>query len=282
MEPKSKFIKANGIRHHYLEWGSPDRRPLLMLHATGLCASPWQPVARELAREFHVMALDQRGHGETDPSDCGYSFHLVGQDLAAVIQELGLSELSIIGHSSGGLAALMADSLLPGGIRRALLVETRVGGRPDGAPPQELQERAQRTRMKRAVWESRAAMYQGYRTRAAFKDWMEDAFTAFIEGGTCLLDDGRAALRCPPDVEATFYETRDALNVEEYLGRGLQGRYLLLLGNYPGCQTLTDYGVRRFLELVRYSQVKPVGRGSHFLPMEYPDLVLEEARAFFD
>jgi len=81
-------------------------------------------------------------------------------------------------------------------------------------------------------------------------------------------------------VAAAFYEARDALNIAACLP-GLQGRYLLLLGEYPGCQPLDDPGVRRFLKLVAGAQVKPMGKGSHFLPMEHPELVLRETRAFF-
>jgi pimeloyl-ACP methyl ester carboxylesterase len=281
MNPQSKYIKANGINHHYLDWGNPAGRPLLMLHATGLCAATWLPIARELAREFHVMALDQRGHGDSDPTDRGYNFHLVGEDLAAAIEALGLSELYIVGHSAGGLATIIADSLSPGRIQRAVLVETRVGARPAGAPPGELQKRAERTRLKREIWDSRQAMYDGYRQRATFKDWNEAAFQAFIEGGTRLLEDGRAQLRCLPETEATFYLERDSLDVTRYLSQGLQGGYLLLLGDYPGCQTLDDEGVRRFTELVAGSAAKPMNTGSHFLPMEHPELVLAEIWEFF-
>lgn len=281
MIPQSKYIKANGINHHYLDWGNPSGRPLLMLHATGLCAAPWLPIARELAEEFHVMAFDQRGHGGSDPSDCGYNFHLVGEDLAATIGALGLGNLCIVGHSAGGLATIIADSLSPGRIRRAVLVETRVGTSPAGAPPGELQQRAERTRLKRDIWDSQPAMYDGYRNRAAFKDWDESAFRAFIDGGTRLLEDGRAQLRCLPETEATFYLERDSLDVTKYLSQGLQGEYLLLLGDYPGCQTLADEGVRRFLELVPGTEVKPMSTGSHFLPMEHPALVLVESRKFF-
>ena len=69
----SRFVHANGIRHHYLEWGDDAAGPpLLMLHATGLCAAPWQPIARRLAARYRVLAFDQRGHGDTDRSDKGY------------------------------------------------------------------------------------------------------------------------------------------------------------------------------------------------------------------
>ena len=280
MNYTDQYVHANGIRHHYLEWGAENKPPLVMVHATGLSSHTWLPIARKLAADYRVIALDQRGHGDTDLSDCGYSFELVGKDLAAVIDALGLEQVSMVGHSSGGLATMIAASLMPGRIRQACLVETRVGERPANAPPGELRQRAQRTRQKRQVWESRPAMHDAYRQRSAFRDWSEAAFSAFIEGGTRLLPDGRAELKCPPEVEAVFYEKREMLQVSPYL-KGLSGRWLLLLGSYPESQTLQDTGVRRFLELVDGAKVKPLGVGSHFLPMEHPELVLREIQSFF-
>ena len=274
------YVHANGITHHCLEWGIDGKPPLVMVHATGLSAHAWLPIARELAADHHVYALDQRGHGDTDPSDHGYSFELVGQDLAAVIAALGLEEVNVVGHSSGGLATLIAASLAPGRIRQVCLVETRVGERPSNAPPGELRQRAERTRQKRRVWDSREAMFQAYRQRSAFRDWDEGAYKAFIEGSTRLLPDGRAELKCAPEVEAIFYEKRETLQVTPYL-KGLTGKYLLLLGSYPEAQTLQDTGVRRFLELVKGAEVKPLRVGSHFLPMEHPSLVLNEIQSFF-
>lgn len=64
-----QYIHANGIRHHYLGWGDAGNPPLLMLHATGLCAWPWKPMARRLARRYRVLAFDQQGHGDTNEED---------------------------------------------------------------------------------------------------------------------------------------------------------------------------------------------------------------------
>ena len=280
MDHSSRFVSANGIKHHLLEWGNPASPPLLMVHATGLSAHAWQPIAAALATDYRVLALDQRGHGDTDPSDRGYSFELVGQDVATIIEALQVRDLKVVGHSSGGLSILIAASLLPGAIGRACLVETRVGERPAGAPPGELQDRANRTRLKRRVWESRESMYHAYRTRPAFRDWDEGAFRAFVQGGTALLPDGRIELKCDPEVEAIFYEQRESLQVSRYLS-GLEGQYLLLLGSYPEAQTLQDRGVQRFMEMVAGARVKTMGVGSHFLPMEHPEKVLREIRAFF-
>ncbi len=244
-----------------------------MLHATGLCAWPWKPVARRLAENYRVLAFDQRGHGDTDKSDKGYKFEYAGEDLAAIVEAMDLDSPRVIGHSSGGLAAIIASKLLPGKFDRVVLVETRISNDAPSAPSQDLARRAKRTRMKRAVWESREAMFDAYRTRAAFIDWEDEPYRQFIEGGTRLLPDGRAELKCLPETEATFYGMRDDLQVEQFL-KGLPGDWLLLLADYPGSQRIGDPGVRRFSELVPGSVVKPMGKGSHFLPMEYPNDVL--------
>ena len=277
----SRYVQANGINHHYLEWGEPENPPLMMFHATGLCAWPWKPIARCLAERFRVLAFDQRGHGDTDASDKGYRFEYAGEDVAAVITELQLERPRIIGHSSGGLASIIAATLMPGCVGPVVLVETRVSNDPATAPTQDLNRRAERTRMKRAVWESREAMFAAYRARAAFKEWEDEPFEQFINGGTRALPDGRAELKCHPETEATFYGMRDDLPVENYL-QNLPGNWLLLLADYPGCQRPEDDGVRRFEPLVAGARVKPMGKGSHFLPMEYPADVLGVALRWFD
>ena len=276
----SHYVSANGIQHHYLEWGYPSNPPLLMLHATGLCAWPWKPIARRLAENYRVLAFDQRGHGDTDKSDKGYKFEYAGEDLAAIVDAMDLESPRVIGHSSGGLAAIIASNLLPGRFDRVVLVETRVSNDAPWAPSQDLARRAERTRMKRAVWESREAMFDAYRTRAAFKDWEKEPYRQFIEGGTRLLPDGRAQLKCHPETEATFYGMRDDLPVENYL-MGLPGDWLLLLADYPGSQRPGDPGIAQFQKLVRGATVKPMGKGSHFLPMEYPSDVLNTIRDWF-
>ena len=277
----SKFVEANGIRHHYLEWGDASKPALLMLHATGLCAWSWKPVARELAQDYRVLAFDQRGHGDTDRSDRGYRFEFVGDDLAAIVEKLDLERPRVIGHLSGRLAAILAANLIPDRLGPVVLVETRVSNDAATVPTQDLNLCAERTRMKRAVWESREAMFAAYRTRAAFKDWESEALEQFTSCGTTLLADGRAELKCHPETEATFYSIRDSLSVQDYFA-GLNGDWLLLLADYPGCQRLEDAGVQQFRRLVAGATVAPMGKGSHFLPMEFPGDTLAAVRAWFD
>jgi hypothetical protein len=147
--------------------------------------------------------------------------------------------------------------------------------------PEERQERMERTSQKRSVWESREVMYAAYRDRRVFKTWTDEVFGYYIEGGTRLLEDGRAELKCPTEAESTFYRTRVTLETARVVA-GLSGQYLLLVGNYEGAQTEQDEAVQRLMRESKGSQFKTLKQGSHFAPMEYPDQVLAEIRLFLD
>ena len=246
--PDSNFIKANGINHHYLDWGDPSLQTVIMVHATGLCSAVWNPIATKLSQTKHVMAFDQRGHGDSDKSDSGNSFELIGEDLASIIETLGESQIFAVGHSSGGIATLIADHLLSGQIAKAMLVETRIlDGQGSGGI---LKKRADQTRRKRTIWENRNTMYEAYRPRDAFKNWTEECFISFIESGTKLLPDGKAQLKCSPEIEASFYEQRENLVLSNYF-KDLTAEYKILLGNYPEAQHIDDNDLVYFLNNIK-------------------------------
>ena len=282
MQPSHRYVAANGLNHHYLDWGNPAAPALLLLHGTGHCAQVWNYTARDLSSRFHVMAFDQRGHGDSDKPAEGLTFQALARDLLEIIRELDLGIVDVVGHSSGGLATLIADSWEPGVIRRAVLAEVVIK-RTEGTSGPDLFEVAARTRGKRTAWDSRDTLFDSYRRRNAYLPWHENVFTDFINGIVRDRADGKVELKCPPEVEARFYEDRASLNMLSYLG-GCSARYLLLLGSYSGpqAQNTESAGVRQFLESVPSALVKPLGVGTHFLPMEYPDLVLREINAFLD
>ena len=282
LQSESKFVEANGINHHYLEWGNPETPPIVMLHGVGLCAQVWNKLARGLAQDYHVLAFDLRGHGDTDKPGSGYTFLTLGEDVSAFIQTMGLERPFAVGHSAGGMSLLISDHLVPGIVGRTVLVDTRVGSAATTVLTSERrQERMRRTREKRPIWANRETMHEAYRERRVFKTWDDEVFNDYIEGGTRLLDDGRAELKCPTDVEATFYDARAALDPSQYV-RGLTGQYRLLVGGYQGAQSEQDDAVQRLLGESTGSSFKQLDRGSHFVPMEYPDLVLSEIREYFE
>ena len=99
------YFSTNGIRLHYRDWGGTGR-PLVLLHGLASSCHIWDLVAPQLAEDFAVIAVDQRGHGLSDKPESGYDFATVGRDLEGVIRARGLEKPVIVGHSWGADVAL--------------------------------------------------------------------------------------------------------------------------------------------------------------------------------
>jgi esterase len=105
--PNDHHVVLDGMRLHYLDWGTAGRPPVLFLHGGGLTAHTWDLVCLALHDSFHCIALDQRGHGDSEWSpglDYGTAAH-VG-DLEALIAHLGLERPVLVGQSMGALNSL--------------------------------------------------------------------------------------------------------------------------------------------------------------------------------
>lgn len=100
-QPSDHFVKVNGINIHYLDWGGNSPRNLLLAHGQNGTAHNWDFVARELRDEFHVIALDQRGHGESDHSREGYAVTAFAADFAEFAQAVGIVPFDLVGASLG-------------------------------------------------------------------------------------------------------------------------------------------------------------------------------------
>jgi pimeloyl-ACP methyl ester carboxylesterase len=101
-------IVLHHLRFHFLEWGAPDAPPIVLLHGGHQSAHSWDLVSLHLAQRYRVLALDQRGHGDTEwVRDAAYSNHDMALDAAAFIEALGLDRVILLGHSMGGRNAML-------------------------------------------------------------------------------------------------------------------------------------------------------------------------------
>ncbi len=105
------FVDAGGVRLHYQEW-APHRAAaagtIVLVHGVGSSSHIWDLTAPLLAEKaLRVVALDQRGHGESDQPESGYDFDSIVADLAGFIAALGLAEPAVlVGHSWGASVVL--------------------------------------------------------------------------------------------------------------------------------------------------------------------------------
>lgn len=239
----------------------------MAVHATGFGKELWEPVARRLRRPRRLLALDQRGHGDSGTPPPPIDWWDLGRDVLAVVDRAGGERPDGLGHSSGSAALVMAEVLRPGTFGSLLLIEPII------FPPPFF--RAEENPMsavalrRRAAFPSPGAARAAFREAAPFARWTEEALAAYAAHG--LRPEGGAwVLKCAPEVEAEFYRGATAHGAWERLGE-------------VGCPVLVVAGADSeshpapFLEAMRarfpHARLEVVPGAGHFLPMEQPGVV---------
>lgn len=121
IEPQSKRVYANHINIHYWDWGG-DGPPIVMLHPSRGFGRIWDFVARYLHPHYRVLCPDQRGHGDTDKPEAGYTGEDYATDLDAFTRELGLETIILVGHSLGSRAGMIFAAQHPDRISHLIMV----------------------------------------------------------------------------------------------------------------------------------------------------------------
>ena len=119
-----RTLVLNGQRFHYTEWGAPTAPAVILLHGVTGHARTWDEEAAALASRYRVLALDQRGHGDSDPSpNADYTVATMAADLDAFARALALTRVSIVGLSMGGRVAIAFAGTEPARVDRLMIVD---------------------------------------------------------------------------------------------------------------------------------------------------------------
>jgi pimeloyl-ACP methyl ester carboxylesterase len=123
--PIDRSVPGDGIRLHARDWGDGSAgRPVVLLHGLSSNARIWDGVAPLLlASGLRPVAIDQRGHGESEQPTSGYDFATVASDLSHALEALGLAEPVLVGHSWGAGVALQYAADRPGAVACLALVD---------------------------------------------------------------------------------------------------------------------------------------------------------------
>jgi pimeloyl-ACP methyl ester carboxylesterase len=122
--PTSHSYISQRLRLHYVDWGNAAAPPLILVHGGRDHCRNWDWVAQVLRRDFHVIAPDLRGHGDSAYSPSGdYSMSAFVYDLAQLIHGQGLAPVRILAHSLGGNIALRYAGLYPENVVRLAVIE---------------------------------------------------------------------------------------------------------------------------------------------------------------
>ena len=122
--PTSNSYISQRLRLHYVDWGNRDAPPLILQHGGRDHCRSWDWVAEELRHDWHVIAPDLRGHGDSQWSPEGhYGMDAFVYDFTQLVQTLGHEQVTIVAHSLGGNVATRFAGLYPDKVRKLVNIE---------------------------------------------------------------------------------------------------------------------------------------------------------------
>jgi pimeloyl-ACP methyl ester carboxylesterase len=135
VEPRERTTDLRGLRFHWVEWGEPGAPVVLALHGMSAMCRIWDPLAVSLQDRYHVIALDQRGHGDTTwPSEPAYGTEDYVADLEALFEHMRFDAVSLAGLSMGGFNSMALAARHPERVTRLVVVDIRPAVHPERAP----------------------------------------------------------------------------------------------------------------------------------------------------
>ncbi|MEM5343083.1 alpha/beta fold hydrolase [Paraburkholderia azotifigens] len=114
-------VTANGIRQHYVEAG--EGAPVVLLHGFPETHHAWRHQIPVLAERYRVIAPDLRGYGDTDKPASGYDKRTMANDLRALLRELSIERVALVGHDRGARVATRFAKDHPGSVDRLVVMD---------------------------------------------------------------------------------------------------------------------------------------------------------------
>jgi len=228
------WIISDGLRLHYVEWGPLSAPTIVALHGLRSFAYTWEPVALPLADRFRIVALDQRGRGQSDwdPQQRYYAPEYV-RDLEALVEHLGLQRFVILGHSMGGANAFVYASKHADRLAGLVIEDMGPGASAGSAGADRIRRELLATPGTFASWEEAAAFWRRQRPNIS-----EGAVQARVQHSMTQVGDGRlvwrhdangiaqARLNATPQQLVELWPHVEAVNVPTLLLRGAQSDFL--------------------------------------------------------
>ena len=236
--PTSQTYFSQRLRLHYVDWGNAGKPPLLLLHGGRDHCRNWDWTAAALRNDWHIIAPDLRGHGDSQWSPDG-SYTMAGYiyDLAQLIHQQRLAPVTIVAHSLGGNIALRYAGIYPETVAGLAAIEGL------GPPPRVLADHAARTivdRMDEWIREQRSLAGRLPRRYAS----IEDAFRRMQEENPHLSAEQARHLTVhgANQNEDGTYSWKFDNYVRAWPPYDMSGRDIRLLWSRIDCPTLLLYG----------------------------------------
>ena len=135
--PNTQIAQINGNALAFYEWGQKGNPVLICLHSHTNSAASWREFAEFASYKYHVFALDQRGHGNSEWAVDGYARDRFVEDLSEFIKINGFETMTLVGCSMGGWHSILYSAANPGVVNKIIMVDIAPEPSPERlqAPP---------------------------------------------------------------------------------------------------------------------------------------------------
>jgi esterase len=263
---QSRFITSEGRRIHYLDWGTSDKPAFIMLHGISRSGHSYDHIAPEFVGQYRVIAMDLRGHGDSDWSPTGaYLVEDFVKDLHALVTQLNLRNVVLTGCSMGGRVVQVYAGLHPDRVSKVIVQDV-------GPERPEEVTRGLTTRIQRETegWASEEELFASLRrnpTRVA-----ERIHRGWVTHDTKRLPNGRIAWKYDPNVTKGL----GPIELWDYI-RKIKAPTLYIVG---GRSTLVPRETQAQLRALPTIEVVTIPDAGHYPHEDTPELFLAVVKAF--
>ena len=255
---KDGFVTVSGYKMHYLEWGKTGDQ-IVLLHSMGMDAHGFDTFSESLSRNYHILAIDLLGHGDSDAPKEPVGVEEHTEVVHSVALERGFKKNILVGHSIGGMISMIYAAKYPKEVEKVVLVDiaprdvSATPMRPTSPPAQPPESFAN---------EEEALKYlRGRYSRfdeTALKNRLKYAFRRDAEG--------RLRLKASPTASAAL---RGSLSVDLWpFVSKITAPTLLLIGSES--QTVSKAAVEKMRGMLKDLKVITIDGATHMVPQDRP------------
>ena len=284
--PEDRYVRLNGIRFHYLDWGNAQLPHVVLLHGGSLTAHTWDMAALLLRDRYHLVALDQRGHGDTEwtpDADLGRdNAELMREDTEQFIDHLGYERFHLVGMSMGGMNAMRYAARHPERLERLCIVDIAPEAMEAGILEMEQFREETETLERFEDFLERSMKFMPHRAPAHLRYSLTHSLRQTEDGKWTWKQDSRrrrsGAGDAPPDEAATKAE-RARLTEELWREvRAIRTPTLLMRGEWS--KTLAHDAAERMVAAMQDARLVVIPRATHNVHSDNPADFARELDAF--
>ncbi|MDR6396198.1 alpha/beta fold hydrolase [Herbaspirillum seropedicae] len=206
MQRRDYLLTLSALNFHITEWGDPQGFPLLLLHGIRGYGETFGDLAQRLPPGYRCIALDQRGRGQSD-WDAGANYYTDAYvaDVEALVARLNLRQFDLLGHSMGGINAIVYAARHPAKVRRLIIEDAGPGAFENSPGATRIRRELATTPSHFASWDEASAFMRALRpsvTEEARQQRLHNMLKPAVQGGYTWRYDhvGISSTRLSPDL----------------------------------------------------------------------------------